>query len=109
MPSPEQDREVRRLELNLAIDHRFGRDFPAERRSALWAAQQRIEKKRLRLAAKYLLRSVVSRLFTRHAQELAGYAAEEYAKVLSREELRRFLDLHEGERPALPVDIEHQK
>jgi hypothetical protein len=109
MPSPEQDREVRRQELNLAIDHRFGRDFPAERRSALWAAQQRIEKKRLRLAAKYLLRSVVSRLFTRHAQELAGYAAEEYAKVLSREELRRFLDLHEGERPALPVDIEHQK
>lgn len=107
MPSREQDLEVRRQELNLAIDHRFGRDFPADRRSDLWAVQQRIEKKRLRLAAKYLLRRAVSKLFARHAQELAGYAAEEYAKVLSSEELRRFLDLDEGERPALPVDIEH--
>lgn len=106
MPSPEQDREVRRQELDLAIDHRLGRDFPADRRSALWAVQQRIEKKRLRLAAKYLLRRAVSKLFARHAQELAGYAADEYAKVLSREELQRFLDLREGEPPALPVDIE---
>src|SRR5215470_11283353 len=41
LPSPDQDREVRRQELNLAIDHRLGRDFPEERRSALWTAQQR--------------------------------------------------------------------
>jgi hypothetical protein len=107
MPSPEQDRETRRRELNLAIDHRLGCNFPEERRSALWAAQQRVEKKRLRLAMKHLLHRFVTQLLARDAQSLAGYVAEEYAKVLSPEELRRFLDLKEGEAPSLPIDIEH--
>jgi hypothetical protein len=107
MPSPEQDQETRRQELNLAIDHRLGRAFPEERRAALWEAQQRIEKKRLRLAVKYLLRRFVSSLLIRHAQSFAGYAAAEYAKVLSPAELRRFLDLKEGEQPTLPIDIEY--
>ena len=107
MPSRDQDREVRRMELDLAIDHRLGRHFPEERRSALWAAQERVEKKRLRLGLKYLLRRLAAGLFAHDAQSLAGFAAEEYGKVLSPEELRRFLDLKEGERPALPVDIEH--
>ncbi len=107
MPSPEQDREARREELELAIDHRLGRGFPKERRAALWAVQERIEKKRLRLGLKYFLRQLVSSLFVRHAESLAGYAAEEYGKVLSPEELRCFLGLKEGEEPALPVDVEH--
>ena len=107
MPSADQDREVRRQELDLAIDHRLGQNFPADRRSALWAAQQSIEKKRLRLGMKYLLRRLTTAFFSRNAQSLAGYAAEEYAKVLSPEELKRFLDLKEGEPPVLPVDIQH--
>jgi hypothetical protein len=107
MPSPEQDRGVRRKELNLTIDHRLGRGFPEERRSALWAVQQRIEKKRLRLGMKYLLRQLAAKLFAGDAQALAGYAAEEYATVLTPGELQRFLDLKEGEPPALPMDIEH--
>jgi hypothetical protein len=69
--------------------------------------QQRIEKKRLRLGMKYLLRRLMASILATDAQLLAGYAAEEYAKVLSPEDLRRFLDLKEGERPALPIDIEH--
>src|SRR4029077_16051268 len=107
MPSSDQDREARRQELNLAIDHRLGRDFPEERRSLLWAAQRRIEKKRLRLAMKYLLRRFLARLLARDAQALAGYAAEEYGKVLSAEELRRFLVLEKYDTPALPIDIKH--
>ena len=107
LPSADQDREVRRQELNLAIDHRLGRAFPEERRSALWAVQQRIEKKRLRLGVKYLLRRFVRRLLSRDAQALAGYATEEYATVLSPEELKRFLDLRDGQPPALPVDTPH--
>lgn len=107
LPSPDQDREARQQELELVIDHRLGRGFPKERRSALWAMQQRIEKKRLRLGIKYLLRRLLARVFVRDAQSLAGYAAEEYAKVLSPGELKCFLDLKEGEKPALPVDIEH--
>ena len=106
MPSPEQDRDIRRQELNLTIDHRLGRAFPEERRSALWEAQQRVEKKRLRLAMKYLLHRFVTKLLVRDAHSLAGHVAEEYAKVLSPEELRRFLDLKEDEPPSLPVDIE---
>jgi len=107
LPSADQDRDARWQELNLAVDYRLGRSFPEERRQALWAVQQRIEKKRLRLAAKYLFRRFVSRILARHAQELAGYAAEEFAKVLSPHELRRFLDLRENEPPALPIDFEH--
>jgi hypothetical protein len=107
LPSPDQDTTVRQQELDLAIDHRLGRGFPTERRSALWTVQERIEKKRLRLGIKYLLRRLVARVLVRDAQSLAGYAAEEYAKVLSPEELRRFLDLKEGEQPGLPVDIKH--
>ncbi|PYP84038.1 MAG: hypothetical protein DMG65_23145 [Candidatus Angelobacter sp. Gp1-AA117] len=56
---------------------------------------------------KYLLRRLTTAFFSRNAQSLAGYAAEEYAKVLSPEELKRFLDLKEGEPPVLPVDIQH--
>jgi hypothetical protein len=107
LPSHDQDTEVRRQELNLAIDHRLGRGFPEERRSALWAVQQRIEKKRLRLGMKYLLRRLIGRFFARDARSLAGYAAEEYARVLSPGELNLFLDLKDGEPPRLPVDIEH--
>jgi hypothetical protein len=73
----------------------------------LWAAQQRIEKKRLRLGMKYLLRRFLVRLFARDAQSLAGYAAEEYARILSPAELKRFLDFKESEPPALPIDVEH--
>lgn len=107
LPSPDQDRETRWQELNLTVDFRLGRAFPEARRQALWAVQQRIEKKRLRLAAKYLLRRFVARILARHAQELAGYAAEELSKVLSPQELRCFLDLKENEPPALPIDLEH--
>ncbi len=107
LPSVDQDREVRRQELNLVIDHRLGRAFPEERRAALWAVQQRIEKKRLRLGMKYLLRRFANRLLARDAQALAGYAADEYATVLSPEELKRFLDLRDGQPPVLPIDTEH--
>ena len=109
VPSPEQDRELRRKELDLAIDHRLGRGFPAERREALWAVQERIEKRRLRLALGYVVRRLFSRLLTRDADAMAAFAAGEYGKVLSKPELRRFLDLEEGARPALPVDTDRFK
>jgi hypothetical protein len=88
------------------LNHRLGRGFPEGRRSALWAVQQRIEKKRLRLGMKYLLRGLIARFFARDARSLAGYAAEEYAKVLSPGELKLFLDLKKGEPAALPIDVE---
>ena len=109
LPSPDQDREVRRQELNLTVDHRLGCNFPEDRRSALWEAQQRIETKRLRLGMKYLLRRLTAMLLARHAESLAGYAAKEYSKVLSDDEVKLFLNLKPNELPTLPVDIETER
>lgn len=105
-PSADQDRSLRRQELELAIDYRLGRDFPSERREALWSVRQQIERKRLRLAFRYLLRRLIPGQLARGAQSLAAYAADEYATVLSTPELLRFLDLRQGEPPALPVDAD---
>ena len=109
MPIKAQDEALRRRELELAIDHRLGRDFPRERRDALWSVQQRVEKKRLRLAFKHLLRRLFGRPLAHDAQRLAGYVVDEYAKVLSGPELERFLGVPEGQRPALPIDADPLK
>ena len=106
MPTKAQDEAVRRRELELAIDHRLGRNFPRGRRDALWTVQQRIEKKRLRLAFKHLLRRLFGRPLAHHAQRLVADMMDEYAKVLSGPELERFLGVREGQRPALPVDVD---
>jgi hypothetical protein len=104
VPTRAQDRHVRRQALELAIDHRLGRDFPLDRREALWAIQQRVEKKRLRLIFKHLLRRFFPRRLARGAQGLAGYLVDEYAKVLSKSELESFFGAEEARRPALPID-----
>jgi hypothetical protein len=109
MPTQGQDTMVRRLEMDLAIDHRLGRDFPLERRAALWEVQQQIDKKRIRLAFRYLLRWLFPKYLAHGAQTLAKYAVNEYAKVLSESELRSFFDLHIDERPTLPVDVDQFK
>jgi hypothetical protein len=109
MPTEEEDRQVRRTELNLAIDHRLGRDFPPERRELLWAIQQRVEKRRLWLALKYPFRRLFAKSLARGAQGLAGYLVDEYAEVLTKAELKSFFSLEEGQRPALPIDIDQLK
>ena len=107
MPTPDQERALRRGELELSIDYRLGRNFPPDRRAALWEVQQRIEKRRLRLALGHLWRRFFSMLLQRDAGAMAAFAADEYSKVLSEPELRRFLDLNEGEQPALPAGVDH--
>jgi len=109
MPSEEQDRQVRRMALDLAIDHRLGRDFPPERRELLWAIQQRVEKKRLWLALKHPFRRLFAKDLARGAQGLAGYLVDEYAKVLTKSEVNSFFSLEEGQQPALPIDIDQLK
>jgi hypothetical protein len=109
MPTEEQDRHVRRMELDLAIDHRLGRDFPQDRRELLWAIQQRLKKRRLWLALKYPFRRFFAKSLARSAQGLAGYLVDEYAEVLTLTELQSFFSLEEGQRPALPIDIDQLK
>jgi len=109
MPTKAQDEAIRRRELELAIDHRLGRNFPPERRAALWAVRQRVEKKRLRFAFRHLLRRLFGGPVAPSAQRLAGDLMDEYAKVLSAPELERFLGVREGGRPALPIDADQLK
>jgi hypothetical protein len=106
LPTEEQDREVRRRELELLIDHRLGRGFPKDRRRALFAVQQRLEKQHLGSTVRYFLGKLLPKFVSRHARFLAGDTANAYARVLSKAELMRFLDLREDEIPVLPVDIE---
>ena len=108
MPGRGEDRELRRAELDLAIDHRLGRDFPADRRERLWQVMQDIERRRLRLIGKHLLGRLVGRRRpgpVRSAHRLAGWMVDRCSEVLDDHELESFFELG-GEEPALPVDLE---
>ncbi len=109
LPSREQERQVQRQELELAIDHRLGRDFPLHRREALWAINKRVDKKRLRLMFKYFLRRFLAKSFARDAQGLAGFLVDEYSKVLSEAELESFFGKEEARNPSLPMDLDQLK
>jgi hypothetical protein len=104
IPSQEQQRQVRRAELDLAIDHRLGLDFPSERRNALWAIQEKVEKRRGRLVFRYLLRKLLPGSVEKGASGLAGYLMAEYGKVLTREELECFFGEAEARDPQLPIN-----
>ena len=103
-PSRKQDDLVRRQELELTIDHRLGRNFPHKRREALWAIQQQVERKRLLLLARYLLKRIFPGSLATGAQRLAGGVVKEYAKVLNQGELESFFGEDEARRPALPIE-----
>jgi len=90
VPTREQDRRIRRQELELAIDHRLGQDFPRERRDALWAIQQRVERRRSWLMLRHLARWLMPGGVSRGANRLAGYLVDEYAKELNAAELQAF-------------------
>ncbi len=105
--SPEMEREVRRQELDAMIDYRLGCDFPREKREQLWKIQEEIEKKRISLMFKYLFKRLFKKPFIHSAQNLAGYLVDEYAKVLSRQELEMFFGKEEVSDPALPVESGH--
>jgi hypothetical protein len=99
MPTHEQDEATRRAELDLAIDHRLGVDFPIARRERLWSIQLRIEKRRMRLALWLLLPMALRR----RAQRLAVDVVSEYARVLNQAELEAFFGSDEARNPALPT------
>ncbi len=103
-PSRGQQRRVRRQELELAIDHRLGHDFPFGRREALWAIQQRVERKRFRLIFWHFLKRFSPKSLARRAQGLSSYLVEEYAKELSESELQCYFGAEEARRPALPEE-----
>lgn len=104
LPTPDEDRALRRAELDLAIDHRLGAAFPPERREALWAVRERIERQRLKLGLAWAARKLMPRALARGATGLVDAMAAAYAEVLSPAELQSFLGLQPGQRPGLPID-----
>jgi hypothetical protein len=86
----DRDKELRRAELNLALDHRLGQDFPADRRRMLWEAQERIERHRRGLALRSLLGLMRTRSIEGAAHRLARDLVRAYAQVLTRAELEAF-------------------
>ncbi len=105
MPSKAEDREIRKREFSLMIDHRLGTEFPEDKRDALWRVHQEIERRRIRLAARYLFSRIGFTGRAKRAHSLAEFMVDEYAKVLGRREAELFFGLEKGESPALPIDL----
>ena len=97
---------VRRRELDLNIDYRLGAAFPPERRDALWQIQQRIEQKRLRLAASWMAAMFTPRMLHGRANRIARFLVDEYGKVLTPDELGAYFGADEVVNPSLPLDDE---
>ena len=110
-PKPDKFLAARtqRCELDLAIDHKLGRQFPRERRDALWKIHEEINNKRPRLIFYWLWHAVSYKWLHKRADKLAEYLVKEYDKVLTPLELKAFFDLQENERPTLPIDFKSMK
>ncbi|MBT9612215.1 MAG: hypothetical protein IV108_02995 [Burkholderiales bacterium] len=97
---------LKTAEFNLAIDYKLGRNFPQEKRTALLAAKRRAEKQRLRLAGKFLQKSIRDKAFASGMQVWVEQLAEEFSKILSPQELNAFMELQAGEKPVLPIEAD---
>ena len=103
-PSKDLEEELKFKEFCLTIDYRLGVNFPTERRDALWNARQKVEKQRLRLVGKFIMHTVRKRAFAGGMQLVLEQMKEEFAKVLSDDELQAFMELDENETPISPID-----
>ncbi len=70
----------------------------------LWAAQRKIDRRRLRLFAAYLFRHLFRRIFLKEKNWIAQCVVDEYAKVLTPSELEMFFGKREVENPSLPMN-----
>lgn len=105
--SADADADVRRRELELVVDHRLGTEFPHDRREALWAAHERLEKRRLWLVARHALHRLFSRGVELAEERVARDVFDEYAAVLSAPELEAFLGVADRQAAILPIGRSH--
>lgn len=96
--------QLRRDELNLTIDHKLGVHFPSERREAVWAVQERLQRWRLPMLMLGVGRKMLS--FMGFKEDISApffrMGKREMEKVLSPDEARVMLDLapeENGPRP----------
>lgn len=88
MPDREEEARLRRAEFELAIDHRLGVAFPAERRDRLWAAQQGINRRR----AWYLFKGLFARSGD-PSEPMTRALIEACANELDTTEMRDYFEL----------------
>ena len=100
------EQAIKDAEFELAIDHKLGTNFPSDRRTALVEAKRKAEKQRLRLVQRFIQKSIKEKAFASGMQVWLEQMADAFAKVLSPEELSAFLELHEGEKPVFPIEVE---
>ena len=93
---------LQRKALDLAIDHRLGTGTPPSIREDLWLAKRRVQRSASRGALYFLLGRLFPVFMRKRLDQLADQTWREYAKVLTPEELQRFLDASSGARPGLP-------
>ncbi len=103
-PNAAEEREARRQELELRIDHRLGVGFPGARRVALWEVSERVGRQPFRMLLAFQLGRVLPRFLAAAARRLGGRVIEEYGRVLSPPELALFFGADEVASPGLPVD-----
>ena len=58
-PTTQEQRDIRRAELDIKVDYRLGTDFPVERREKLWRIAEHVEKYRVWRAIKFGVLSLV--------------------------------------------------
>lgn len=92
MPDRAEESRLRRAEFDLAIDHRLGVDFPADRRGRLWAAQQRVDHRRLW----YIFKGAFARSGD-PSEPLTRALVNACADELDQAELRRYFELSASE------------
>ena len=100
------EQAIKDAEFNLQIDYKLGRNFPAERRQALLAAKHRAEKGRLSLVRGFVRKLLRKRQFAGAMQLWLERLTEEFAKVLSPDELNALMELKPGEKPVLPIEAD---
>lgn len=85
------DEQIRRCELDLAVDLRLGVDFPRERRELLWQMQQRVGSRPWDLVGSWVAGLLSRRWLERRGARAAQRLVQIYATVLDPQELRDFL------------------
>lgn len=98
------EERIKRRELDLTIDFRLGTRFPAHRRAKLWRTQQLINKKHARFAASWVADFLMQHLLHRRANIIARFVVDQYAKVLTGDELEAYFGADEVRRPSLPLN-----
>lgn len=91
--------DVRRRELDIAIDYRLGRAFPEARREALWVIQQEIDARLVTVGALSSIKELLRGKVPGVSRVQVYYLFKKYGSILDLDEVQMFF-FDEAERLA---------